>query len=270
MGDPYLYPDSEVLINLGGFHDKQELEDMEADYTTYRLSEVVFDDSVEQFNFEDLCTMHYRIFQDVYEWAGKPRIINIEKAEVVLGELSIEYSDCFDIAKDANQILKYMQNIDWKSEPFPIMVEKFSDCIAKLWRVHPFREGNTRTIITFVCMFIEAQGIYIASDLFKENASYMRDALVAANATFHDLGDLRKMEYLYRIVQDALEQGHKMKSDIIQKMEQEEVSATETNIHKVVVWNRKSMIEHTGEEIKSYLEKKDILTNAIRNYSVGQ
>ncbi len=260
MGDPYLYPDSEVMINLGDFHDEQELEEMEADYTTYRLSEMVFDDSVEQFDFEDLCTMHYHIFQDVYEWAGKPRIINIEKAEVVLGELSIEYSDCFDIANDAHQILKYMQSIDWKSEPFPNLVEKFSDCIAKLWKVHPFREGNTRTIITFVCMFIEAQGIYIASDLFKENASYMRDALVAANAIFHDLGDLRKREYLHRIIQDALERGREMKQDIIKKMEQEKVPATENNIHKVVLWNRKSMIEHTGEEIRDYLEKINLLS----------
>lgn len=63
-------------------------------------------------------------------------------------------------------------------------------------------------------MFIEAQGICIESDLFKDNASYMREALVAANAVFHDLGDLRKPEYLYRIVQDALEQGSVMQEGI--------------------------------------------------------
>ena len=40
----------------------------------------------------------------------------------------------------------------------------------------------------------------------------MRNALVAANAIFDDLGDLRKPEYLYRIVQDALERGQERKT----------------------------------------------------------
>lgn len=43
-----------------------------------------------------------------------------------------------------------------------------------------------------------------------DNVSYLRDALAAANAVFHDPGDLRKPEYLRRIVQDALEQGQEM------------------------------------------------------------
>lgn len=41
MKDPYLYPNSEVLKNLGGIQDAQELKDMEADYTLYRLSEII-------------------------------------------------------------------------------------------------------------------------------------------------------------------------------------------------------------------------------------
>lgn len=43
MRDPYLYPDSEVLKNLADIRDEQKLKDMEADYTLYRLSEIVTD-----------------------------------------------------------------------------------------------------------------------------------------------------------------------------------------------------------------------------------
>lgn len=103
--------------------------------------------------------MHYHIFQDVYEWTGKTRVINIEKAEIVLGEISVEYSDCFDIVKDAEQVLDEMNNYDWQNASFENVVRKFSDYMAKLWRIHPYREGNTRTIVTFCCMFIESQGI---------------------------------------------------------------------------------------------------------------
>ena len=96
MIDPYLYPESDVLRNLADIRNEETLREMEADYTLSRLSDVVVADSVRKFYFESLCELHYSIFQDVYDWAGKPRIINIEKAEVILGELSIEYSDCFD------------------------------------------------------------------------------------------------------------------------------------------------------------------------------
>ena len=209
-----------------------------------------------KFDFDSLCEMHYRIFQDIYEWAGCPRIINIEKAEVVLGELSIEYSDCFDIKKDASLVLSEMNAFHWETSEFSQVVEKFADCMARLWKVHPYREGNTRTIVTFCSMFIEAQGIYIESDLFKDNASYMRDALVAANAVFHDLGDLRKPEYLRRIVQDALEQGQKMRECIVEQLHAVKLPVSEDNIRKIVFWNREDKKEHSAQEIQTYLESE--------------
>lgn len=67
MKDPYLYPDSEVLKNLAGIHDTEELKNMEADYTLLRLSEIAEGDSLERFNFQTLCGLHYRIFQDALE-----------------------------------------------------------------------------------------------------------------------------------------------------------------------------------------------------------
>lgn len=254
MNDPYLYPNSEVLKNLGDIHDEQNLKDMEADYTLYRLSEIVSNADWISFDFGSLCEMHYQIFQDVYEWAGKPRIMNIEKQEVVLGELSVEYSDCFDIERDAGQVLQDMNLFDWKAASFDSIIENFSSFLARLWKVHLFREGNTRTIVTFCSMFIEAQDIYIESDLFKDNASYMRDALVAANALFHDLGDLRKPEYLYRIVRDALEQGQEMKEKIGGQIQKAGLPVTDENIRKIVFWNRKEKKEHTSSEIRVYLE----------------
>lgn len=75
------------------------------------------------------------------------------------------------------------------------MVKTFSAFMAKLWKTHPFRESNNRTIVTFCCRFIESRGIYIDSGLFKDNAQYIRTALVAASAVFTDLGDRRKTEH---------------------------------------------------------------------------
>lgn len=50
----------------------------------------------------------------------------------------------------------------------------------------------TGTVVTLCCLFIEVQGIYIEGNLFKDNAFYMCDVLVTANAIFADIRDLRK------------------------------------------------------------------------------
>lgn len=156
--------------------------------------------------------MHYYIFQDIYDWAGKIRIINIEKVAKV-----------------------------------------FSHYLAQLWKIHPFREGNTRTIVTFGSQFIESRGFYIDSDLFKDNAQYMRTALVAASAVFSDLGDKRKPEYLEQIVLDALERGNKMKNRVIVAISEAGYTASKKLICKIVDWNRSAQYEHNADEIRNYL-----------------
>ncbi len=183
MRDPYLYPGTEILKNLLGIMDSRRLQEAESDYVTLRLSEIAEDGRVTGvFDFSALCRLHYRIFQDIYEWAGKPRIVNIEKAEDALNGISVEYSNVFDIKRDAGAALRKMDSFVWEGAAPEDVAGRFSDCMAELWKAHPFREGNTRTVVTFCAMFIEERGIYIDSGLFKDNAEYMRDALVAASA----------------------------------------------------------------------------------------
>jgi cell filamentation protein len=86
----------------------------------------------------------------------------------------------------------------------------FSKNMAQLWKVHPFREGNTRTIITFCCHYAEKKGFPLDTDLLKDNSDYVRNALVAASAVFHDLGDRSNIEYLIRIIKDAIERGENL------------------------------------------------------------
>ena len=80
---------------------------------------------------------------------------------------------------------------------------EFCASLAELWKVHPFREGNTRTTVTFCCQFIDEQGVLINRKLFEDNASYVRTALVAYNAFFSDGKDFSNKEYLERFVMDS-------------------------------------------------------------------
>jgi len=253
MRDPYLYRHSTVLKNRANIRDEVELKKIEADYTIYRLSELVRCEFKGVFDCKCFCDIHYRIFRDVYEWAGEFRIINIEKMEPVLGEISIEYSAHEKILSEIEEITSEMNQAAWRSMNIQEKTEKFSDYMARLWKVHPYRDGNTRAIVTFCVLFIEAQGSYIDSTLFEENALYMRDALVAATACFQDLGDLRKLEYLYTIVYDALEKGEDFKRLIIEQMIEAKCVVTDESVREIAILNRKKGARLTINEIRDAL-----------------
>ncbi len=209
MPDPYLYEGTDVLKNLLNIKDKKLLEEAEAGYVTYRLKEIALNPLPGNYDYYHLLDMHKYIFQDMYEWAGQQRKQNIYKEEHVLGGLSIDYSDIFDIQKDSERALSEMRKKNWDKYDVHEAALEFSESLARIWKVHPFREGNTRITITFCCQYADEVGLNPDRELFENNAQYVRTALVAYNAVFDDLGDKSKPEYLVRIVEDAISRGRK-------------------------------------------------------------
>lgn len=169
MRDPYLYEKSHVLKNKLNIRTQEELDDAEADYVVYRLKDLAMNPMPGEYDTEHLLRMHYYIFQDLYEWAGKPRIISMYKEEDVLGGMSVEYSDPFDIMKDIHFILSDMKQKPWKEMGKKQATTEFCSSLAKLWKVHPFREGNTRTTITFCCQYADEIRLKINRELFEKN-----------------------------------------------------------------------------------------------------
>ena len=204
MQDIYLYEDCSVLKNLLDIKDKTILDDAEADYVTYRLKEIAINPLLGKYDYEHLLKVHKYIFQDIYEWAGQPRLLNIYKEEPVLGGISIDYSDMMAISKDTEDVLTEMRKKSWNNMIVHEAALQFADSLAKLWRIHPFREGNTRTIVTFCCQYADEIGLNPNRELFENNAQYVRTALVAYNAVFDDMGDLSKKEYLINFVEDSI------------------------------------------------------------------
>lgn len=204
MRDPYLYEDTPVLKNKLGIRDQELLDQAEADYVVYRLKDLALNPLRGNYHSGHLLKMHGYIFQDLFEWAGTPRTISIYKEEGVLGGQSIEYSNPKNIANDIHYALLNMREKDWSGMTQKEKASEFCDSLARLWKIHPFREGNTRTTITFCCQFADEKGFPLNRKLFEENSVYVRTALVAYNAFFSDGTDFSKQEYLERIVYDAL------------------------------------------------------------------
>lgn len=206
MRDIYLYDNSNVLKNKLGIMDISLLEAAEGDYVSLRLKELAQNPLEGTYDYRHFLKFHEYIFQDIYEWAGQQRKVNLFKEEDVLGGLSVEYSDMFDIAKDMTSILNRMNSREWCDFGIEELTKTFSEDFAALWKVHCFREGNTRTVITFCCQYADEHGFHIDRTIFEENSLYVRNALVAYNAVFHDLGDLSKPQYLETIIRDAFKQ----------------------------------------------------------------
>lgn len=69
------------------------------------------------------------------------------------------------------------------------------DFVSRLWQIHPFREGNTRTVAVFAILYLERLGFRIGSEPFASHARYFRDALVLDNTldpSFRNPNPLRR------------------------------------------------------------------------------
>ena len=233
--DPYINRQTGILRNNLGIADNEELRETESEITGVAICRLHQTPIQGNFDFAHLCKIHKKIFEKIYDWAGFQRIIDIEKPEKALGGLSVEYSPCDDVQRDASIILDNMKQVNWEDLSLDQKAMEFSRYMADLWKVHPFREGNTRTTVTFCCDFAESRGFGLDRDLFKDNSEYTRTALVAASAKLSDaLGDRSQPEYLIRIVKDAMERGERERSRAREKAEShtQDLSAWENQMHQ--------------------------------------
>lgn len=202
MRDPYLYEDISILKNLLNIKDADALEQAEADITYLRLYDVDGVISGTTFDFKRLLSIHKYIFGDLYEWAGTVRTIPIVKGERVLGGDTVRYSPPDDIERDCTLAIEKLNSTDWTNLGVHETATVFSKLISELWQTHPFREGNTRTVITFATQFAQEHGFRMDKTLLKDSAGYVRDALVKASD-----GQYSEYEYLTKIFEDAIRRG---------------------------------------------------------------
>ena len=79
--DPYVYPETNVLRSLWDIRDREQLARVEADSSSQRLVGLALNPSPGRFDPAHLREIHHYIFQDVYEWAGKFRTVNISRSD---------------------------------------------------------------------------------------------------------------------------------------------------------------------------------------------
>ena len=143
MTDPYCYPNTRVLKNKFDIRDSDELHEAERRLSKYRMEELLNNPIVGYFDFEHLKAIHAYLFQDIYEWAGKVRTVDIAKGNL--------FCRCFAIESEAGRIFgelkseKYLRDLPAKD-----FAGRLAYYLAEINALHPFREGNGRTQREFI------------------------------------------------------------------------------------------------------------------------
>lgn len=134
--DPYCYPGSNVLQNLMNIEDDEELAIAEVELTELAVEEIELD--APPYDLDYFQSLHQQVFEDIYEWAGEPRSIDMSKG-------TTRFCTCKRIAPEANKLFQQLagENYyeDYEREAF---VSAIAELYIELNMVHPFREGNGR------------------------------------------------------------------------------------------------------------------------------
>lgn len=140
----YYYSNSNVLINKLDIRDEKLLKEAETLYTAQRLLELHAKPILLNFDLENLRIIHQYIFQDIYYFADMIRDENISKGHTLFA--SVPY-----IIPNAKHLLKHLKKENYL---MGTTIDEFSEraayYMAELNIVHPFREGNGRTIREFI------------------------------------------------------------------------------------------------------------------------
>lgn len=196
--DPYVYDDTNVLKNVANIKEQNKLDDYESTMVNLGIIKLL-KSNIKINNTNDIFLIHKFLFENVYEWAGEKRVMNIYKTEPILNGLSVTYSDYKKIDFDLNEIQKDIDLTNWEQLSKNEMICKVVKIISAIWQVHSFREGNTRVVTLFLYYFLKKIGFKVNREFIDKHAKYFRNALVLAS-----IGKYSEYNYLEEILKDSI------------------------------------------------------------------
>ena len=182
--DPYTYPGTTVLKNRFGITDAVRLDEVERMLVSQRISEGVPSGS---FDLAHLQAIHRHLFQDVYEWAGELRTVEISKGGHQFQFRRFIQTGMADVHGRLvrSAFLAGLSAVEFASQAAVI--------IGDVNYVHPFREGNGRTQLQYFKQLADRAGhaldlnrldqqLWLAASAASHNVDYAGLADVIAHA----------------------------------------------------------------------------------------
>lgn len=175
----------------------------EADKVAVRIAKIL---SEKAFSFtpNEYIAIHKKLFTGIYGHAGKLRDYNITKREWVLNGATVLYGSASELRTTLDYDFSEEKKFSYKNLSMEEIIHHLAIFVSRLWQIHVFGEGNTRTTAVFFIKYLRTLGFDATNDIFAENAWYFRNALVRAN--YNDLrnGVHETTEYLELFLRNLL------------------------------------------------------------------
>ena len=175
----------------------------EADKVSVRIAEILSETAF-SFSPNEYISIHRRLFQGIYSHAGKIRDYNITKKEWVLDGETVLYGSASELRATLEYDFSQERDFSYKGLSMDEMIHHLAIFVSRLWQIHIFGEGNTRTTAVFFIKYLRSLGFSATNDIFADNAWYFRNALVRANYTNLQKGIHETTEYLEIFLRNLL------------------------------------------------------------------
>lgn len=156
----------------------------EADKVSARIAALL---SEKAFSFapNEYLSIHRKLFTGIYSHAGRIRDYNITKKEWVLNGATVLYGSATELRATLDYDFSEEKKFSYKNLTMDEIIRHLAVFVSRLWQIHVFGEGNTRTTAVFFIKYLRTLGFDVTNDIFAENAWYFRNSLVRAN--YNDL-----------------------------------------------------------------------------------
>lgn len=175
----------------------------EADRVSARIAALLSEHAF-SFTPNEYISIHRKLFAGIFDHAGVIRDYNITKREWVLNGQSVIYGSASELRATLEYDFSEEKKFSYKNLSMDEIVAHLAVFVSRLWQIHAFGEGNTRTTAVFFIKYLRTLGFDVTNDTFAENAMYFRNALVRAN--FNDLknGVYETTEFLEAFLRNLL------------------------------------------------------------------
>lgn len=175
----------------------------EADKVSARIAALL---SERAFSFtpNEYISIHRKLFTGIYSHAGRIRDYNITKREWALSGATVLYGSATELMATLDYDFSEEKKFSYKNLTMDEIIHHLAVFVSRLWQIHVFGEGNTRTTAVFFIKYLRTLGFDVTNDIFAENAWYFRNSLVRAN--YNDLknGVHETTEYLELFLRNLL------------------------------------------------------------------
>ncbi len=187
--DDYFHPGTEVLKNKPGFTDPALLECFERAMTDLRETQIHLGTlPIERtYDAAHLTAIHHALFQDLYDWAGHYRSVNLSKRDLIAQQAK-NFIHHDDIPAVLDTVLTAVRTHPWHTLDPGRFAADLATASTYLNYAHPFREGNGRAQKLLLAHIAEQTPYTLDYDRVS-NVQWVRAHTVALPENPHQIPD---------------------------------------------------------------------------------